>query len=67
MISIDASHLRGRYTGRFLVAVGYDAENQLLPLAFGIVEKESLENWGWFMRWLRYEVIKDEKKNMCNI
>ena len=62
VISIDASHLRGRYNGRFLVAVGYDAENQLLPLAFGIVEKESLENWGWFMRWLRYEVIRDNKK-----
>jgi hypothetical protein len=48
--------------GRFLVAVGYDAENQLMPLAFGIVEKEDLENWGWFMRWLRFEVIEDMRK-----
>jgi hypothetical protein len=62
VISIDASHLRGRYMGRFLVAVGYDAENQLVPLAFGIVEKEDLENWGWFMRWLRFEVIEDMRK-----
>jgi hypothetical protein len=40
VISIDASHLRGRYEGILLVAIGYDAENQLLPLAFGLVEKK---------------------------
>ena len=39
------------------MACGYDAENQLLPLAFALVEKESFQSWGWFMRWLRSEVI----------
>jgi hypothetical protein len=39
VISMDDSFLRGRYERRFLVAVGYDAENQLLPLVFGLVEK----------------------------
>jgi hypothetical protein len=36
--------IRGRYEGRLLVAVGYDVENQLLPLAFGLVEKENISN-----------------------
>ncbi|EEC83276.1 hypothetical protein OsI_28630 [Oryza sativa Indica Group] len=45
----------GRYKGRLLIACGYDANNQLLPLAFAIVEKEDSANWGWFMRWLRSE------------
>ncbi|XP_040377304.1 uncharacterized protein LOC107303549 [Oryza brachyantha] len=57
VISIDASFLSGRYQGRLLIACGYDAENKLLPLAFAIVEKEDSANWGWFMRWLRKEVI----------
>ncbi|XP_078161847.1 uncharacterized protein LOC144557190 [Carex rostrata] len=57
IISIDACFLSGRYRGRLLIACGYDAENQLLPLAFGLVQEESFENWGWFMRWLRQEVI----------
>jgi hypothetical protein len=35
----------------------YDTENQLIVLAFALVEKENLENWGWFMSWLRCEVI----------
>ena len=59
VISIDASFLHGRYQGRHLVVAAYDADNQLLPLAFGLVESESGENWGWFMRWLRQEVVGD--------
>ena len=59
VISIDACFLSGRYQGRLLVACGYDAENQLLPLAFAIVEKEHSDTWGFFMRWLRLEVIGD--------
>jgi MULE transposase domain len=46
----------------FLVVVGYDAENQLLPLIFGLVEKENISNWGWFMRWLRREVVGDDRR-----
>jgi len=62
VISIDASFLKGRYKGRLFVAVGYDAENQLMPLAFGLAEVENIENWGWFMRWLRREIVGNNKK-----
>jgi hypothetical protein len=44
IISIDVSHLKSRYEGRLLDDVGYDDENQLLPLAFGLVEKENISN-----------------------
>ena len=57
VISIDACFLSGRYEGRLLIACAYDAENQLLPLAFAIVEKEDGENWGFFMSFLRREVV----------
>jgi hypothetical protein len=42
VISIDVSHLRGRYEGRLFVVVGYDADNQLLPFAFGLIGKKHL-------------------------
>jgi hypothetical protein len=36
----------------------YDAEQQLLPLTFAVVAgEESVENWGWFMQWLRKEIV----------
>ncbi|XP_078165588.1 uncharacterized protein LOC144560300 [Carex rostrata] len=49
VISIDATFLSGRYEGRLLMACGYDAENQLLPLAFAIVHKENEDNWEFFL------------------
>jgi MULE transposase domain len=49
VITIDAGFLSGCYKGRLLMACGYDANNKLIPLAFGIVDAENVKNWGWFM------------------
>lgn len=36
-----------------LYATGFDAEGELYPLAFGVVEEETKESWGWFVSELR--------------
>ncbi|XP_078170416.1 uncharacterized protein LOC144564689 [Carex rostrata] len=64
VISIDACFLSGRYKGKLLIVTGYDAENQLIPLAFGLVENEDFENWGWFMKWVR-EFVIGRNRYMC--
>ena len=61
VITIDAGFLSGRYKGKLFAACGYDAEQHILPLAFAIAEEEDLYNWGWFMSWLRQEVL-DERR-----
>jgi hypothetical protein len=44
------------------MACGYDAEQQLLPLVFAIVVgEESMTNCGWFIQWLRKEVVGPSK------
>jgi hypothetical protein len=41
---------------------GYDAEQQLLPLAFVVAAcEESVTNWGWFMQWVRKEIVDPGK------
>jgi MULE transposase domain len=62
VITIDTGFLSGRYKDRLLMTCGYDAENKLLPLAFGIVDEENVDNWGWFMRWVHNEVIQTNMK-----
>jgi MULE transposase domain len=58
VLTIDTGFLSGRYTGKLFIACGYDAEQQLLPLAFAVVAgEENMANWGWFMQWLRKEVV----------
>ncbi|XP_020242978.1 uncharacterized protein LOC109821202 [Asparagus officinalis] len=47
ILSIDGTHLYGKYKGVLLVATGVDADGGLFPLAFAVVEVENSENWEW--------------------
>ena len=38
VLSIDGTHLYEKYKGTLLIAIGYDSNNQLFPLAFAITE-----------------------------
>jgi hypothetical protein len=40
-----------------MVVIGMNAENQLLPLAFALVEGENNEIWSWFLDLVRKEVV----------
>ncbi|KAG5512739.1 hypothetical protein RHGRI_038847 [Rhododendron griersonianum] len=65
VISVDGTFLTGRYKGTLLVAVTQDAENQIMPIAFAIVEKEDRDNWGWFLTCIRHFVTK--RQGLCLI
>ncbi len=49
LITIDGTHLYGKYKHVVLIAMGVDAEDQIFPLAFAIVESENGSSWPWFM------------------
>ena len=57
VLSIDGTFLLGKYMGTLLVAIACDADNALVPLAFALVERESKDSWGWFLRLVRIHVI----------
>ncbi|XP_020254255.1 uncharacterized protein LOC109831336 [Asparagus officinalis] len=48
LLSIDGTHLYGKYKGVLLVATGVDANGGLFPLAFAVVEVEDTSSWKWF-------------------
>jgi hypothetical protein len=41
VLSIDGTFLMGKYEGTMLIAIVIDADYQLMPPAFSIVEKEN--------------------------
>ncbi|XP_065626133.1 uncharacterized protein LOC136066181 [Quercus suber] len=53
VISIDGTHLYGKYQGKLLVAMATDANNKVFPLAFAVVDCESGPSWRWFLQCLR--------------
>ncbi|XP_065635900.1 uncharacterized protein LOC112013214 [Quercus suber] len=68
VISIDGTHLYGKYQGKLLVAMATNANNKVFPLAFAVVDCESGSSWRWFLQCLREaigHVIPD--KGICII
>ncbi|KAH7838261.1 hypothetical protein Vadar_024154 [Vaccinium darrowii] len=65
VLSVDGTFLTGKYKAVMLIAVSQDAENECVPIAFAIVEKEDVENWGWFLNCIRCFVTM--RKNLCLI
>jgi hypothetical protein len=46
--ALDGTHTRSQYNLTLLVAVGIDAEDRILPLAFALVPGENETWWSWF-------------------
>ena len=53
VISVDGTALKSKYLGTLLTACCLDGNNQIFPLAFGIVDSENDSSWQWFMTELR--------------
>lgn len=53
VIVTDATHLKGTYRGVLLVASTKDVNEQIVPLAFGIGDKENDSSWIWFLDHVR--------------
>ncbi|XP_021748513.1 uncharacterized protein LOC110714318 [Chenopodium quinoa] len=65
LITIDGTHLYGKYKGTLLIAMDTDANFQLFPLAFAVVEGETGDAWEWFMLCIRQFVT--QRKGLCVI
>ncbi|KAK9291655.1 hypothetical protein L1049_019604 [Liquidambar formosana] len=51
-IGLDGCHLKGPHGGMLLSAVALDGNCGLYPLAFAIVEGETIESWSFFLHHL---------------
>ncbi|KAM0880994.1 hypothetical protein ACQ4PT_033212 [Festuca glaucescens] len=52
-ISIDSTHLNGKWNEKLAMATALDGHNWMFPIAFGFFDAESTENWTWFMSQLK--------------
>ncbi|XP_012836375.1 PREDICTED: uncharacterized protein LOC105957010 [Erythranthe guttata] len=49
LIGVDGCHLKDKHGGVLLTAVGVDPNNNIYPIAYALVEKETRETWDWFL------------------
>nr|XP_025688814.1 uncharacterized protein LOC112790547 [Arachis hypogaea] len=59
-VSVDGTHLYGRYGRVLLIAVAQDGNSNILSIAFAIVESESIESWSFFLTNLRRHVTPQD-------
>ena len=53
VLTIDGTHLYGKYNDIVMIAMGCDRNNQLFPLTFALTDGENVESWGWFLACIR--------------
>ncbi|XP_027364652.1 uncharacterized protein LOC113871751 [Abrus precatorius] len=62
---VDGTFLYGKYRQTLLIATTQDGNNCVLPIAFAIVEGETLSAWEWFLAMIRIHVTN--KAGLCLI
>ena len=58
VMSIDGTHLYGKYKCTLFIAMGCDKNNKLFPLTFSITKGENIDSWAWFLACIRNRVTQ---------
>ncbi|KAM0875264.1 hypothetical protein ACQ4PT_036948 [Festuca glaucescens] len=56
IIFLDGCHLKTKFGGILLTAIGMDPNDCIFPVAFAIVEVENTSSWKWFLTALKQDL-----------
>ena len=62
VICVDVTFLSSKYQGTLLIAIIADANNQIIPLAYAVVESENNDSWLWFLTLVRTRIIGNRER-----
>ncbi|XP_020999606.2 uncharacterized protein LOC110281583 [Arachis duranensis] len=66
IVQVDGTHLYEKYKGCLLVAVSQDGNNNIVPIAFAIVEGETSDAWHFFLSNLRQYVVTRDSVSLIS-
>ncbi|XP_057756397.1 uncharacterized protein LOC130975655 [Arachis stenosperma] len=66
LVQVDGTHLYGKYKGTLLVAIAQDGNQNIVPIAFVLVEGETADAWHFFLKNLRRHVVRKDGVSMIS-
>jgi len=61
MLGVDGCFLKGPFKQQLLTVVGRDANDQMFPVAWAVVDIENNSNWMWFLQLVKKDLnIRDD-------
>ena len=49
LVGLDGCHLKGKFGGHILSATARDGNDNIFPVALGVIEQENNDSWVWFL------------------
>ncbi|XP_071902754.1 uncharacterized protein [Coffea arabica] len=62
IIGLDGCFLKSPFGGQLLTALGTDANENMFPISFAVVEVENYDSWSWFLRELITQIGRGNKR-----
>lgn len=67
IIGLDGTFLKWDIKGVLLAAVGRDGDNRIFPIAWAVVEVESVDNWDWFVKHMKNDLKLEDGRSITII
>nr|XP_025648015.1 uncharacterized protein LOC112742994 [Arachis hypogaea] len=66
LVQVEGTHLYEKYKGTLLVVVAQDRNQNIVPIAFALVEGETADAWHFFLRNLQTYVVRKDGVGMIS-
>ncbi|XP_050285007.1 uncharacterized protein LOC126724565 [Quercus robur] len=67
IIGLDGCHLKGRFGGQILFAIARNANDNIFPVAFAVVEQKNNDSWVWFLQQFSDDIGNSGQLNLVFI
>ncbi|XP_015167756.1 uncharacterized protein [Solanum tuberosum] len=64
IIGLDGAFLKSVCKGELLSCISKDGNNQMYPIAWAVVDKETKDTWSWFLKCIKHDLELTEGEGL---